>query len=65
MLALLLAALLTGTPMGSTPSVDYNGQDYPATTTVNTPPFAFDGDLSTFYASYERNNTFVGLDLGS
>lgn len=65
MLVLLLAALLTGTPMGSTPSVDYNGQDYPATTTVNTPPFAFDGDLSTFYASYERNNTFVGLDLGS
>lgn len=54
---------LTGTVLGSSPSVDYstNGQS----TTVNQPSAAFDGDLNTYYASYERSNTYVGLDLGS
>ena len=52
---------LTGTPIGS-PAVDYNtGQ---VSTTKNQPSNAFDGDLNTFYASYARSYTWVGLDLG-
>lgn len=52
---------LTGTPIGS-PAVDYNtGQ---VSTTKNQPSHAFDGDLNTFYASYARSYTWVGLDLG-
>ncbi|MBO5405336.1 MAG: CotH kinase family protein [Paludibacteraceae bacterium] len=55
--------LLTGTPIGSSPSVDYSNNS--ASTTVNQPSAAFDGDLNTFYASYERSYTWVGLDLGA
>ena len=52
---------LTGTPIGS-PAVDYDtGQ---VSTTKNQPSNAFDGDLNTFYASYARSYTWVGLDLG-
>ena len=55
-------ALLTGTVIGTELSVDYStGQ---ASTTVNTAANAFDGDLSTCFASYERSRTWVGLDLG-
>lgn len=54
--------LLTGTPIGSSPSVDYSNNS--ASTTVNQPSAAFDGDLNTFYASYGRSYTWVGLDLG-
>ena len=55
-------ALLTGMPMGS-PAVDYsNGQ---ISTTVNQPSNAFDGDLNTYYASYDRSYTWVGMDLGA
>ena len=32
--------------------------------TVNTAANAFDGNLSTFFASYDRSYTWVGLDLG-
>ena len=53
--------LLTGTPMGSL-SVDYTTNT--ASTTVNQPINAFDGNLETFYASFERSYTWVGLDLG-
>ena len=54
--------LLTGTVIGTRESVDYStGQ---ASTTVNTAANAFDGNLSTFFASYERSRTWVGLDLG-
>lgn len=53
---------LTGTPIGST-SYDYSTGG--ASTTVNTPACVFDGDFYTFYASYERSFTWVGLDLGS
>ena len=53
---------LTGTPIGST-SIDYNTST--PSTTVNTPACAFDGDTKTFYASYDRSRTWVGLDLGS
>ena len=56
-------ALLTGIPIGSSPSVEYT--NYSATTTQNLPADAFDGDLSTFFASYERSYTWVGLDLGT
>lgn len=52
---------LSGTPMGSR-SVDYaTGQP---TETVNQPADAFDGNLATYYASYDRSLTWVGLDLG-
>ena len=54
--------LLTGTVIGTMESVDYStGQ---SSTTVNTASNAFDGDLSTYFASYERSRTWVGLDLG-
>ena len=54
--------LLTGTVIGTRESVDYStGQ---ASTTVNTAADAFDGNLTTFFASYERSKTWVGLDLG-
>lgn len=56
--------LLTGTPIGSSPSVDYNN-GASASTTTNLPKDAFDGNLETFYASYERSYTWVGLDLGT
>ena len=54
--------LLTGTVIGTMESVDYStGQ---SSTTVNTVANAFDGDFSTYFASYERSRTWVGLDLG-
>ena len=54
--------LLTGTVIGTKESVDYSTGK--ASTTVNTAANAFDGDLSTCFASYERSKTWVGLDLG-
>ena len=54
---------LTGTPIGSSPSVEY--VNFTATTTQNLPKDAFDGDMDTYFASYERSYTWVGLDLGS
>lgn len=57
-------ALLQGTPIGSSPSVDYdNGAS--ATTSKNLPADAFDGNMDTYYASYDRSYTWVGLDLGT
>ena len=53
---------LSGTPIGST-SVDYSTGKQ--STTVNTPACAFDGNTKTFYASYDRSRTWVGLDLGT
>ncbi len=55
---------LSGTPIGSSPSVDYNAPGFPPSTTANTPASAFDGNLDTYYASYDRSYTYVGLDLG-
>ncbi|MBQ8099613.1 MAG: CotH kinase family protein [Bacteroidaceae bacterium] len=54
--------ILSGTPIGS-PSVDYSSGS--VSTTVNQPADAFDNDYSTFYASYNRSYTWVGLDLGT
>ena len=53
---------LTGTPIGST-SVDYSTGN--PSSTVNAPADAFDGNYETFYASYDRSRTWVGLDLGT
>lgn len=54
---------LKGTIIGSQYSVDYSNNS--RSTTVNTKDNAFDGDLSTFFASYDRSNTWCGLDLGT
>ena len=53
---------LSGTVIGTAVSVDYATGD--SSTTVNTAAEAFDGKLSTYFASYERSRTWVGLDLG-
>ncbi len=53
---------LTGTVIGTEKSVDYATNK--PTTTVNTRECAFDGDLTTYFAAYERSYAWVGLDLG-
>ena len=55
---------LTGTIIGTTLSVDYTNTSTPSTT-VNTRENAFDGDLTTFFASWDRSFSWVGLDLGT
>ena len=55
-------AKLTGVVIGTEKSVDYNTGK--ASTTVNTKNNVFDGNYNTFFASYDRSNTWVGLDLG-
>ena len=54
---------LTGTIIGSQYSVDYNNGNAQSTT-VNTKDNVFDGNYDTFFASYDRSQTWVGLDLG-
>lgn len=54
---------LTGTVIGTKETVDYKTSR--KSTTVNTCANAFDGDLKTFFASWERSYTWAGLDLGS
>ena len=54
---------LTGTVIGSRYSVDYNNGNSQSTT-VNTKENVFDGNFDTFFASYDRSRTWVGLDLG-
>ncbi len=54
---------LSGTVIGTSPYYDYaSGQ---ASETVNTAANAFDGNLSTYVATYERSHAWVGLDLGA
>ena len=54
---------LSGTVIGSKYSVDYdNGNS--KSTTANTKDNVFDGRYDTFFASYDRSRTWVGLDLG-
>ncbi|MBP5714130.1 MAG: CotH kinase family protein [Prevotella sp.] len=55
---------LTGKVIGTQECVDYANTSK-STTTVNTCANAFDGNLSTFFASWERSYTWAGLDLGS
>lgn len=53
---------LSGTVIGTRYSVDYNtGQQ---SETVNAKNNVFDGNYDTFFASYDRSQTWVGLDLG-
>ena len=47
---------LTGTPIGTALSVDYNNSSQ-ASTSVNTIADAFDGNLNTFFASWDRSKT--------
>ena len=54
---------LRGTVIGTELSYDYESGS--ASQEVNTVANAFDGDFSTFVATYERSHTWVGLDLGS
>lgn len=54
---------LTGAVIGTQYSVDYDHNNQKSTT-VNTIKNAFDGDLNTYFASYDRSNTWAGLDLG-
>jgi hypothetical protein len=54
---------LTGTVIGTTESVDYSTSQ--KSTTVNTREMAFDGNLNTCFASWERSYTWAGLDLGT
>lgn len=61
LLTILLSTLLTGTVMGSQ-AVNYStGRP---SETVNTAAMAFDGNMNTFFASYDRSYTWCGLDLG-
>lgn len=53
---------LSGTVIGTEKSVDYGTNT--ASTTVNTRDCAFDGDINTYFAAYERSFAWVGLDLG-
>ena len=55
--------LLKGTVIGTVETVNYNNSA-DRTNTVNTRENAFDGDLSTFFASYDKSYTWAGLDLG-
>ena len=55
---------LTGVVIGTKECVDYNNTSK-STTTVNTCANAFDGNLNTYFASWERSYTWAGLDLGS
>lgn len=55
--------LLKGTVIGTLETVNYqNSAD--RSNTVNTRDMAFDGDLTTFFASYDKSYTWAGLDLG-
>lgn len=56
-------SLLTGVIIGTEQSYDYDTQS--SSTEVNTIANAFDGDLSTFVATYDKSHTWVGLDLGT
>ena len=54
---------LSGTVIGTAKSVDYNTGN--PSYSVNTRDNVFDGDFDTFFASYDRSGTWVGLDLGN
>ena len=56
-------AKLSGTVIGSRYSVDYTSGSQ--STTVNVKNNVFDGDFDTYFASYDRSGSWVGLDLGS
>ena len=53
---------LSGTVIGTRAAVNYDTGN--VSYTVNTRNNVFDGDFNTYFASYERSRTWVGLDLG-
>lgn len=53
---------LSGTVIGTQLSVNYSNGS--SSTTVNTKDNVFDGNMDTYFASYDRSRTWVGLDLG-
>ena len=53
---------LSGTIIGTAKFVDYGTGK--ASTTVNKRENVFDGNFDTFFATYDRSHTWVGLDLG-
>jgi len=57
------ASPLKGEIIGTRQSVDYATGT--VSDSVNTIQNVFDGNFDTFFASYERSGTWVGLDLGS
>ena len=54
---------LKGRIIGTEMSVDYSLSGFPASTTANTKAMAFDGNFDTFFGSYDRSGTWVGMDL--
>ena len=54
---------LPGAIIGTKYSVDYGNGDAQSTT-VNTKANVFDRKFNTYFASYDRSMTWVGLDLG-
>jgi len=54
--------LLKGEVIGSEWSVDYSNNS--KSNQINTKINVFDGNFNTYFASYERSGTWVGLDLG-
>lgn len=56
-------ALLKGTVIGTALSIDYDSGK--SSTTVNKRENVFDGNFETYFASYDRSRTWVGLDLGT
>ena len=55
-------AKLSGIVIGTLKSVDYSTNK--ESTTVNTRECAFDDNLNTYFAAYDRSFAWVGLDLG-
>ncbi|MBO5420302.1 MAG: CotH kinase family protein [Bacteroidales bacterium] len=54
---------LIGKVIGTVYSVDYDHGNV-SSTTVNTIHNVFDGKFDTYFASYDRSGTWVGMDLG-
>ena len=57
-----LGRKLTGTVIGSSKGYDYDAGG--SSSTVNIRDWAFDGDLSTYFAASTTSGGWVGLDLG-
>ncbi len=58
------ATKLNGDIIGSKYSVDYDNGNTQSTT-ANAKSNVFDNNFNTFFASYDRSNAWVGLDLGT
>lgn len=56
------STLLKGKVIGTELSVNYSNGS--SSRTINSKRDAFDGNLDTYFASYDRSGTWAGLDLG-